>query len=201
MEIQNVAMSPSKWEINWQGLSLHENITLNQNQIFKTLQVIRSILWNIEKNDSEMFKKWSNLIKWQCYIDWLYVAMFRSRIRVTGKTKTQTLKTFSAGHSHLVLHCPHPTTSQPYSRDGPTTLNSQGPYLSYSEGGEEPTHTWKRHSTYVQILQISSEVLTYFASFFWQNLECKIHMILNHFLLRYCQTVFPLQKNQKKKSW
>lgn len=54
-------MSPSKWEMNWQGPSLYENITLNQNQISKTLQVIDSIFmeskyWNIEKNDSEMFK-------------------------------------------------------------------------------------------------------------------------------------------------
>lgn len=54
--------------MNWQGPSLHENITLNQNQISKTLQVTRSIFMefkycNVEKNDSEMFKKWSNLIK------------------------------------------------------------------------------------------------------------------------------------------
>ena len=54
----------------WIGrLSLHENIILNQNQIIKTLQVICSIFmelkyWTVEKNDSEMFKKWSNLIKW-----------------------------------------------------------------------------------------------------------------------------------------
>lgn len=68
---KKLAMSPSKWEMNWQGPSLYENITLNQNQISKTLQVIDSIFmeskyWNIEKNDSEMFKKWNNLIKWQC---------------------------------------------------------------------------------------------------------------------------------------
>lgn len=60
--------------------------------------------------------------------------MFRSRIRVTGKTKIQILRTFSAGHYELVLHCSHPTTSQPYSRDEPT-LNSEGPYLRYFEGG------------------------------------------------------------------
>ena len=61
-------MSPSEWEMNWQGLSLHENITLNQNQTSKALQVTRSIFmefkyWNVEKNDSEMFKKQSNVIK------------------------------------------------------------------------------------------------------------------------------------------
>ena len=62
-------MFPSDWERNWQGLSLHENIILNQNQISKTLQVIHSIFmelkyWTVEKNDSERLKKWSNLIKW-----------------------------------------------------------------------------------------------------------------------------------------
>lgn len=51
---KNVATSPSKGDIDWQGWSLHENITLNQNQIFKTLQVICSVRRNL---NTEILKR------------------------------------------------------------------------------------------------------------------------------------------------
>ena len=56
--------------------------------------------------------------------------MFRFRMRATGKTKTQTLRSLAAGPSHLVMNCYHPTTSPVNSRDR-SALNLEGPYLSY----------------------------------------------------------------------
>lgn len=53
---------------------------------------------------------------------------------MTEGTKTETLRTVTAGHSHLVLNGYHATTSQLKSRDG-SALNLETSYLSYFKGG------------------------------------------------------------------
>lgn len=62
--------------------------------------------------------------------------MFRSRTRVTGKTKSEIPKTFSTGHYYMVISCCHTTTSQLNGRNG-STLNLEDYYLSYFKGAQE----------------------------------------------------------------
>lgn len=119
--------------------------------------------------------------------------MFSLRMRGTGKTKTQTLRSFSAAHSHLGRSRYHPTTSQLNRRDG-SALNVEGPYPSYFREAKTNTHL---NMSFDLCANPSNFIITDYLFCIFLLLKFKVQSTeyIKSFLTKILSDGFCLQKN------